>query len=348
MKKQEEEEWRIVPQNKNYEVSNFGRVRNKKKKNILTNQIRSSGYESIGLSSQNRVKKHLIHRLVARAFIPNPNKFPFVNHKDRNRSYNRVENLEWVNQSMNMKHSIESGAKRYKRAVWLRNLESKEVKEFNSLIEAAKAVGCTPENISASIKRNGTSAGFKWGFVEKKIKEEAREDIPWKEIDSYPGYRIYNNGQIYSDKTNKYINLRIRGGYYRINLYHNNIRRTYSVHRLIAQYFCENLDKKPIVNHKDGNKLNNHYTNLEWVTQSENVKHSYSLGLQTAKRINQYARKDKDKRVILCTFNNIREATESVKFKSRGTISSIMTYISMACTDVRNTAYSYRWGYEKI
>ena len=63
-----------------------------------------------------------------------------------------------------------------------------------------------------------------------------------------------------------------QGGYYAIST--NQANEKY-VHRLVALYFVNNFDQKPVVNHKDGNKLNNHYTNLEWVTSQENSDHYY-------------------------------------------------------------------------
>ncbi len=161
------------------------------------------------------------------------------------------------------------------------------------------------------------------------------------EIKDYPNYLIYNNGQIYSK--NRYLRLTIRGDYYRVQLYCDGIKSIFSVHILVAQYFCENPDNKTFVNHKDGNKLNNHYTNLEWVTQSENSRHAHNLGLNKRIRIvNQYAKEDKDKCKPLRTFNNCREAAESVNTKN---IKAARSHIARACTGIRETAYGYRWGY---
>ena len=249
---------------------------------------------------------------------------------------------------MNIKHSLENGAKRYKRAVWRCDSEGNEV-IFDSITEAAEATGCLKGSIFASIKRNGTAIGFKWGYVEERIKEEARKDIPSREIKDYPRYLIYNNGQVYSRKYKNYLKPSLSIGYYRIALCNDNVRRNHQVHILVAQYFCDNPENKPIVNHRDGNKLNNHYTNLEWVTHSENVKHAHNLGLNktASKRIHQYAREDKEKCIILYTFNSIREAAEFLKPKYKGVISTIAAAISRACIGKQKTAYGHRWGYEK-
>lgn len=70
-------------------------------------------------------------------------------------------------------------------------------------------------------------------------------------------------------------------GYCEIQLKHGG--KTILVHRLVATCFIKNIEKKPQVNHIDGNKCNNKLENLEWVTQSENMKHAYRLGLQVPK-----------------------------------------------------------------
>lgn len=69
-------------------------------------------------------------------------------------------------------------------------------------------------------------------------------------------------------------------GYQRVTLQINGYRKHERVHRLVAKAFVSNPDNKEQVNHIDGNKLNNHYTNLEWVTNSENQDHAFKTGLK--------------------------------------------------------------------
>jgi hypothetical protein len=68
-----------------------------------------------------------------------------------------------------------------------------------------------------------------------------------------------------------------KSGYLLVNFSVDNIQSNQNVHRLVARAFIPNESNKPQVNHKDGNKLNNHVDNLEWVTASENAKHAYGV-----------------------------------------------------------------------
>lgn len=89
-----------------YEISNYGRVKSfyKDKTKILKKGIRNT-YEIIQLSKNKKRKSFQIHRLVAEAFLDNPNNYEIVNHKDFNRINNRVDNLEWCNQKYNVNYS---------------------------------------------------------------------------------------------------------------------------------------------------------------------------------------------------------------------------------------------------
>lgn len=110
------EVWKDVPDFEgHYQISNFGRVRS-----ILTSQgtyrerlrktyLDRNGYENVDLWKLNKQYKQLVHRLVAKAFIPNPENKPTVNHIDGIKHNNVLSNLEWVTQSENLVHAAETG-----------------------------------------------------------------------------------------------------------------------------------------------------------------------------------------------------------------------------------------------
>ena len=91
-------------------------------------------------------------------------------------------------------------------------------------------------------------------------------------------YEIYEDGKVYSFKTNKFLKHSIKQ-YISVDLYFNNKPRTYLIHRLIAEYFIPNVENKPFVNHIDGDKHNYKIENLQWVTAKENIQHAWKTGL---------------------------------------------------------------------
>lgn len=102
--------WKIINEFPEYEISDTGLVRHGAK--LLTPQLNSKGYLKISFSVKHKPHNRLIHRLVAIAFIPNPNSKPQVNHIDGNKLNNNVSNLEWVTNSENQKHSIANGLRK--------------------------------------------------------------------------------------------------------------------------------------------------------------------------------------------------------------------------------------------
>lgn len=107
----------------------------------------------------------------------------------------------------------------------------------------------------------------------------------WKKIPGFSQYSVSSSGEVRND---------VRGlikkpfvasnGYANVDLYRDGKRYKFRVHRLVGELFVPNPDELDFVNHKDGNKLNNDYSNLEWVTASYNMKHAYSTGLAKPSR----------------------------------------------------------------
>ena len=87
-----------------YQVSTLGRIKSLKKNLIMKPMVATNGYLIACLWKNNKQKKFVIHRLVAQAFIPNPNNYKEINHIDEDKTNNRVENLEWCSHSYNMNY----------------------------------------------------------------------------------------------------------------------------------------------------------------------------------------------------------------------------------------------------
>lgn len=105
--------------------------------------------------------------------------------------------------------------------------------------------------------------------------------VEWRTITDYPGYSVSNQGDVRNDQTGRVLkNQTIRSGYQHVTLCDSDGQHPKSVHRLVAKEFVENPQGLNLVNHIDGDKTNNRADNLEWCTQSENMRHAYRTGLQ--------------------------------------------------------------------
>ena len=117
------------------------------------------------LSKQGVTTNHLVHRLVAIAFLPNPNGLPEVNHKDGNKQNATVENLEWCSGSENLYHAYDAGLK-YKDGRAVVCVETGEV--FESVKAANEAMGVTHYHIADVCNNRGqhkTSCGCHWKWL---------------------------------------------------------------------------------------------------------------------------------------------------------------------------------------
>jgi hypothetical protein len=100
-----------------------------------------------------------------------------------------------------------------------------------------------------------------------------------KVIDGYESYLVTESGDVFSTKRNRYLTKSYNLGYAKVIIKVNGVHHNKLVHRLVAQAFIPNPENKPQVNHKDCDKSNNHISNLEWCTQSENTIHAFKHGL---------------------------------------------------------------------
>lgn len=164
------EQWKKIIEADNYEISNFGNVRNKTTKQVLKGRITKGGYlqVSIKLNETQKFSNRYIHRLVAQHWIKNNENKKEVNHKDGNKENNNVENLEWVTPSENQRHRHSLGnSKTSQRKVGKFTKDGELIKEYDSIINAAKAEGCHRVSIDNVVQgRRYTLKGFVWKYLD--------------------------------------------------------------------------------------------------------------------------------------------------------------------------------------
>lgn len=154
------EQWKDIADFDNYEVSDLGRVRNKKTKRILRlGSDGRKGYLHVDLCKDGEHNFKRIHRLVAEAFIPNPLNLQQINHIDENKTNNCVDNLEWCTNQYNAEYSKAKPVNQY-------SLDGIYVATYKSTKEAERQTGINQGNIVQCCKgKLKTSGGFIWKYV---------------------------------------------------------------------------------------------------------------------------------------------------------------------------------------
>lgn len=174
----EKEIWKpVVGYEGLYEVSNLGRVKGlfwlqpPSKNNvrfhyerILKGHINKKGYKSVNLTKNGKKKAYKIHRLVAMAFIPNPQNYPMINHKNEIKSDNRLENIEWCDNGYNQRYG-NAQVNKYRKIV---QIGENFRKEYSSLTEASRQTGlrialiwkCANHRLAC-----GKAGDFRWEYA---------------------------------------------------------------------------------------------------------------------------------------------------------------------------------------
>lgn len=184
------ETWKAMELYPKYEVSTEGRVRNAETHHIYAQWLRKDGYLSMEMWINGKKRGMLVHRVVALCYLPNPYNLPEVNHKNKIKTDNRPENLEWVTRQENMNHRNaditvqemmhnngkrlgELHAKVTAKPVASYNLEGDLIAIYPSLISAEREAGINRKYIRACLKGERQSAG---GRIWKKV--EGSTTIP--------------------------------------------------------------------------------------------------------------------------------------------------------------------------
>lgn len=107
----------------------------------------------------------------------------------------------------------------------------------------------------------------------------------WAELEEWPGYLVSNTGLIYSKRRDRLLKASINSkGYFQVGLTNSDGWKSRQIHRLVAIAFVPGQFDGAVVNHIDGNKQNNHASNLEWITNADNVRHAFALGLNPTRK----------------------------------------------------------------
>lgn len=170
--------WKDIPGYENiYQASNLGNIRThidkvtytekrgfrKWEQRILKQKRTKDKCHRVCLWKDGKEKTLLVHRLVAMAFIPNPDNLATINHKDGNRDNNIVSNLEWMSLADNIRHGFETGLYGTNKKTRITNKKTGEILEFLSMSKASIYLGHNVGYISGELKKGkNESLNYKW------------------------------------------------------------------------------------------------------------------------------------------------------------------------------------------
>lgn len=306
--------WKTIPNFSNYSCSKGGKIKNKSTGQIRDPKTGTSGYLTLTLKNDSGKHVHRgVHRFIAETWIENPENKPTVNHKNKKRTDNRVSNLEWSTHSEQGLHRTkeDKGNIRIKSnyGIWMCDKETGEkIKYFDRIADAEVYLGLKNGcgNIVTCTKGKIKHVyGYKWKYDDNKFYDKTKDldGEAWKVYRDT--YYISNHGRIRNN--NIFLSTYLHDGY----VYCSIKGKSFRVHRLVAEKFITNPkpNEYDVVNHKDGDKQNNHHTNLEWCTHGMNANHVYEEGLK--KSIKKVINFDKNFN-ILGVYNTAFDASKAL------------------------------------
>jgi hypothetical protein len=325
-------EWRqCISPFLNYEVSSCGRVRNASTLKELT-QRTMDGYKRVYMrtASKDSQSSAFVHRLVAHAFLGEPENDMTVDHIDRDRANNSVNNLRWASLATQCINKINHGYESI-RAIFQYDMDGNLLASYKNTAEAVERTGLSKKLIGRVClgQRPHTH-----GFVFKYAEVQDLESEEWRDLEiAGKVLKVSSLGRVKSSR--HLLKTQVISGYQRVRCKKTpNISAM--VHRLVAQAFIPNPDNKPFVNHKDSDRCNNAASNLEWCTSSENIQHSFAHG-KSRSRLKSVLQYDMDM--------NLLARHESVKAAAKAGNINNPSNLSTAIKAGR-IYHGYVWKYE--
>ena len=326
-----EKQWKIIAKYPDYKISNYGDVFSIRSNRLLNPYKNLEGYLKIGLSNETDKRKDFyIHRLVFFTFNQTIPDNHVVDHINRKRDGNHIDNLREATYSENAKNR--EAYNPACRIIHQYSLEGVFIKEWKFLKEIEETLKKQITNInSCCLGTRNKAFDFKWKYASEITDLTDYKPIITNDDDTYSLYKINTKG-IVINKNNLLLINNVNGGYETIKLKSDKTGnfKTFRIHRLVAMTYIKNDNPKfTKVNHIDENKLNNNVINLEWCDESYNI--TYSCGI----KVNQI---DLKTNKIINTFPSINTANIYLK------ISSTSGLIGMVCKGTRPTAYGFKWS----
>lgn len=313
------EEWIDITIDTNFQVSNKGRVRNKNMNSLMKQRINPDGYNVISIGLKKCV---LVHRLVAIAFIHNPNNYPSVDHIDRTKNNNNLENLRWSTPKKQCENRIFSKGDFILKVQRINKDNGNVIETYNSIDDAVEYIysnklSTTKNKKSIKSLLHGRLGGkyktgynYIWKYVNMNTYNLKNEE--WKSVQEIipiaNDYKISNYGRVKNTK-GVLVNGTNNGGYIYIYI---GIKKKEKLHRLVAGLFIPNPEKKRCVNHIDGDPFNNTLENLEWNTHAENTQHAMNSGLNSCCKQVEVIKLDTKN---VSTYLNIKLACKKLNLK---------------------------------
>jgi len=321
-------EWKIVKNYPEYKISNCGDIFSIKSNKMLKPTLDLNGYFNVKLINNLGRKGMLLHRIVYDTFKNIEDNDKVIDHIDRNKINNNINNLREVSLSDNSKNCEKKKCEKTK--IHQYSLNGEFIKEWDSFDEIKSKLGYNNSSISSCYTgKLKTAYGFIWKNPKIIVNLDEFVEINTRDNNKFSNYKINKKGVIIN-KNNIILKPHIKSGYDTIQLVNDDGKtQKFCVHKIVGQTFLKNPNNYNIVNHKDQNKLNNDIKNLEWVNHKQNITHSQG------KKVNQL---DINSNKIIKTFDSVCDAFRELN-KNYG------ANIRWACEGKRKSAFGFKWEF---